>query len=582
MENNRDSSFNSDRPAMPRLTSSSNVALEKLKRRATTIRALSSIKLELGKEPNAEEKQQKQENISPLNSIRLANARNRMSSVTKMDFDPASLESLKNGEISDAATLENLNKKLVEATINEKESFEMDKELTSEKIVSFKKLFIKLDSKTKKIIYTGPLTIASLNMLFVENFHYHPGSDPFPALYIRDPFVNVFYELEDVNEVKDGSILQLNVTISSNDLKKEIDSQFSTMVMEIKDLRRLIARNNGENRKAANTLSMAIPNNNSRFNEIVKLAVAQSREAQASTSTISSSEVPAQVPQVDLKPINEEIKSLKNEISVIRQLSNEFQKESNDMIQEISKSTALFTEQLSNDSQSMQKILAAGKERMEQNALTLANKLEEIQINVDDFRSDLLQRRSQPSELRMKYTLKLLDEVNEMLLHESEFISEVKPTWKKAWEENLQNIVQEQQALKEQESIVEDMRADLTNLTETFNQLQEFIKLKRKASHSSRKSFEVAPIDENFSRDAVLQEIQCVNINSEKRLKALEQAIQARQWEIENQVDPFEEELTGFVTSAKLRKTGGTEELDRRRREQDEQNLKAMLAARQK
>lgn len=48
-------------------------------------------------------------------------------------------------------------------------------------------------------------------MLFIEKFQYNPGLDDFPNIYIKDPQVGILYELEDLGEVKNNSVLALNV-----------------------------------------------------------------------------------------------------------------------------------------------------------------------------------------------------------------------------------------------------------------------------------------------------------------------------------------------------------------------------------
>jgi hypothetical protein len=58
---------------------------------------------------------------------------------------------------------------------------------------------------------SAPLTFAALRMLFTERFAYNPGLSDFPAIYLRDPASGVQYELEDIDEIKDHSVLSLNI-----------------------------------------------------------------------------------------------------------------------------------------------------------------------------------------------------------------------------------------------------------------------------------------------------------------------------------------------------------------------------------
>lgn len=73
-------------------------------------------------------------------------------------------------------------------------------------------IFLQFGRDVKKAkLDTGPPTITSLRMLFMDRFQYSPGTDDFPAIYLRDPQSGVQYELEDMSEVKDRVVLSLNI-----------------------------------------------------------------------------------------------------------------------------------------------------------------------------------------------------------------------------------------------------------------------------------------------------------------------------------------------------------------------------------
>lgn len=54
-------------------------------------------------------------------------------------------------------------------------------------------------------------TFANLRTLFTDKFAYNPGLADFPSIYLRDPSSGVQYELEDVEEIKNNSVLSLNI-----------------------------------------------------------------------------------------------------------------------------------------------------------------------------------------------------------------------------------------------------------------------------------------------------------------------------------------------------------------------------------
>ncbi|KAJ1802278.1 Bud site selection protein 6 [Coemansia sp. RSA 2599] len=74
-----------------------------------------------------------------------------------------------------------------------------------------------------------------------------------------------------------------------------------------------------------------------------------------------------------------------------------------------------------------------------------------------------------------------------------------------------------------------------------------------------------------------LLQISCVDIDHNRRLEALKTAEKLRRQELATKVNEFDEELSDFVGQRKLRKTGGTEELERRRAEKNIEVMKEML-----
>lgn len=72
-------------------------------------------------------------------------------------------------------------------------------------------VFLQVGRVVKKTTIEPGLTFSTLRVLFVDKFSYSPGKDNFPAIYIRDPSSGIQYELEDVDEVKSGCLLSLNI-----------------------------------------------------------------------------------------------------------------------------------------------------------------------------------------------------------------------------------------------------------------------------------------------------------------------------------------------------------------------------------
>lgn len=72
-------------------------------------------------------------------------------------------------------------------------------------------MFLQIGKEVQRVKYNGEISIPALNMLFLEKFSASIRQNDFPKIYIRDPSVGVSYELEDLFEVKNKSVLSLNI-----------------------------------------------------------------------------------------------------------------------------------------------------------------------------------------------------------------------------------------------------------------------------------------------------------------------------------------------------------------------------------
>ena len=71
--------------------------------------------------------------------------------------------------------------------------------------------FLQVGREVKKATIEPGLTMPMLRVLFMDKFSYSPGMDSFPAIYIRDGSSGIQYELEDMDEIKEKSLLSLNI-----------------------------------------------------------------------------------------------------------------------------------------------------------------------------------------------------------------------------------------------------------------------------------------------------------------------------------------------------------------------------------
>lgn len=274
-----------------------------------------------------------------------------------------------------------------------------------------------------------------------------------------------------------------------------------------------------------------------------------------------------------------EIENLKRDIVVLRQLDHESKEEANQMIEEIKmKAATIVNSSIKKDSQisSARFILEKGKKSLLEKSDKITNRLEDLQDTIDQLKLDVTQRKCRPSEIQMKHCAKERKELSKEIEEFDMFIAQVKPKWKKTWEYELQTIVKEQQALKDQEYLLTDIKDDLEALSEVFEQLEKIYAYQVSAKPIVRE-FRVTPVEEGFEGMAsVLKQVTTIDVDHERRLRAMEQADKMRQRELANRTDDFERELVSFVNTKKLKKTGGALEIDRLRKQKDEEMIKQL------
>ena len=160
----------------------------------------------------------------------------------------------------------------------------------------------------------------------------------------------------------------------------------------------------------------------------------------------------------------------------------------------------------------------------------------------------------------------------------------------------MQTVVKEQQFLKEQENLLLDLRDDHADLLHILQQLQKISEIQQQShgkknnrsipqfrgstagsnnyNNNDTMSIESSSGEEVGDMSNVLKQVSTIEVDHGKRVKALKQAEKMRARELANRIDDFEKELTSFVESRKLKKTGGADHVDRQRERKDKQILR--------
>ena len=91
-------------------------------------------------------------------------------------------------------------------------------------------VFLKIGRDVKKARLEERPTVGDLRLLFIERFQYNPGQSDFPTINLRDQTFGVEYLLEDINEVKNGSIISLG--IDSKSRRPSADERITNFVLD--------------------------------------------------------------------------------------------------------------------------------------------------------------------------------------------------------------------------------------------------------------------------------------------------------------------------------------------------------------
>jgi hypothetical protein len=207
-------------------------------------------------------------------------------------------------------------------------------------------------------------------------------------------------------------------------------------------------------------------------------------------------------------------------------------------------------------------------------------KVEELQDTVEALRDDVLKRHMTPKPQLVKQIQEDIASTATELASLKEHIDTVRPMWKKTWEEELQNIVEEQGFLGHQEEFLTDLLEDHKALVDVFGHVDKVISIRgaTPGRNIRGRGFKPLPADEGHTGlSTVMMEIRGAAVDPERRMKAIEANQKNRERELASRSDEFQEELTGFVGGKRLRMTGGAEEVDRVRQRRNELALKAMF-----
>ncbi|MCJ1399009.1 Bud site selection protein 6 [Xylographa trunciseda] len=449
-------------------------------------------------------------------------------------------------------------------------------------------IFLQYKSQIKKFVLPdglNDLSVARLQLAFIEKFAWntHNNGNDLPEIYIQDPVSGVRHELEDLGDVKDRSVLVLNVEIL-DEVKKHIDEGLG-------GLRRLVEGV----RNAVDGQQIAIQQVSERQQEVAKniATVAalptQSQRRVGSLETYKPIGTRTSTSSAETNPQIAEVQTLRRDLAIVRQAFSDFKSEVELSMKSVqSKASSMKASTTDNAAPKVEigsgrAYVNAGKKSVGEESENIVNRVDDLQDIVEDLRKDVVTRGVRPLPRQLETVSKDISVATADLKKMQEYVKREKPVWTKIWESELQLVCDDREFLTLQEELVTDLEDDLAKATQTFALVEEATKQQNLHSapgnpgglrNTSRGLSSMAPdVDPVKAKDGVLDEVRALQPNHETRLEAIERAEKARQKELEDRRDgEFKKELGSFVEEGKLRKSGGVEEAERSRKAKDERN----------
>ncbi len=502
----------------------------------------------------------------------------------------------------DAGDLESI-KRLPRATADAKSSYSqpVDGDQTSQEFVPEQSpepgkeltLFLQYKSQIKKFLLpegSDDLSMARLQLAFIEKFAWntHNNGNDLPEIYIQDPVSGVRHELEDLRDVKDRSVLVLNVEVL-DEVKRHIDEGLGGLRKMVEGVR-----------SAVDGQQSALQRVSERQQDTTREMARLSITPKVNSAPIRSFEKPkingvptSTSPKVPKVPANQitGIQDLRQDLAVVRQTFSSLVSDMNSSMATVqSSASSIKTMAMEGvlpglDASTGRAYVNSGKKSLGEESENIVNRVDDLQDIVEDLRKDVVMRGVRPLPRQLETVSKSISTAAADLKKMQEFLRREKPIWTKIWEKELELVCNDRDLLTMQEELAADLEDDLDKATQTFALVEQATKQQNSQSgqgnavnlRSTSKGLAAISSDQVMdpmkAKDGVLGEVRALRPNHETRLEAIERVEKARQRELDTPREgPFTKELGTFVEEGKLKKSGGVEEAERLRKAKDDKN----------
>jgi hypothetical protein len=440
-------------------------------------------------------------------------------------------------------------------------------------------LFLQYKTKIKKFVLSegyNELSIGRLQLAFIEKFAWntHNNGVDLPEIYIQDPVSGVRHELEDLSDIKDRSVLVLNVEVL-DEVKRHIDEGLGGIKKIIENVKLAV-----DDQQAS--IQRVSDRQQDTAREVAKLVVAP-LPAPAPVSSSRPGSAVSNFSKGNNQAQLSELQSLRRDLAVLRQTYSGFQSDIQNSMTTIrnkasSVKAAGFKAAVPEiKGESGRSYVNAGKKNLATDSDKLVGQVDDLQDIVEDLRKDVVLRGVRPLPRQLETVAKDISQATLDLKKMQEFLKRERPIWTKIWEKELETVCNDREEMTMQEDLAADLQDDLEKAQQTFALVEQATKEQMKdtpgssARIISRGLNHVPAADPSLAKEGLLGEVRALQPNHENRLEAIERAEKLRQKELESRKGgEFQKELGNFVEEGKLKKSGGFEEVERARKAKDE------------
>ncbi len=441
-------------------------------------------------------------------------------------------------------------------------------------------LFLQYKSKIKKFVLTegyDELTLARLQLAFIEKFAWnnHDTGVELPEIYIQDQVSGIRHELEDLSDVKDRSVLVLNVE-ALDEVKRHFDDGIGGLQRTLDGFKSLL---DGQG-------SMMQRFSDRQLETSKEMARMSAVPAPRTPRIPSANTVPAAAARSGTPsgPSMQEVQNLRRDIAVLRQtystMASDFTGAMNDIKAKAANVKVVAADAAipSYKGDAGRSHINQGKKQLSHDSEALISRVDDLADVVEELRKDVVTRGVRPLPRQLEDVSKEVSTTVKDLAKMKDFVKREKPIWTKIWEQELQMVMSEREDLTQRDEIIGDLDGDLEDIAGIFKLVEEATKQQNLQSNtatglrstSRNLAFETV-VDPNEAKSGVLDEVRALQPNHENRLEAIERAEKQRRKELENRKGgEFQREVEHFVGEGKLRKTGGAEEVERQRKVREE------------